>query len=161
MERCRVDKAETERELTAFKAKTELDTQRSDLSGHPQFQRVSLSRLSVHPSPELRRAVPLGAAFRTVLFLRFFCFVYFVDVRCVISLSFSGMIAPPPAPFPRTRTRELDGFFSDPLALSTALCCVVAWIGVEFQTPWYQSLLCSPCSVDTLIFQDLRSLLRF
>lgn len=33
-------KAEAERELTQLKASTELDTQRSDLSGHPQFQRV-------------------------------------------------------------------------------------------------------------------------
>lgn len=41
MERCRAEKAEAEKELTQFKASTELDTQRSDLSGHPQFQRVS------------------------------------------------------------------------------------------------------------------------
>lgn len=41
MERCRTEKAEAEKELTQLKASTELDTQRSDLSGHPQFQRVS------------------------------------------------------------------------------------------------------------------------
>ncbi|CAM9105718.1 unnamed protein product, partial [Laminaria digitata] len=41
VERCRAAKAEAERDLTNFKASTELDTQRSDLSGHPQFQRLT------------------------------------------------------------------------------------------------------------------------
>lgn len=41
MERSRAEKAEAERALTQLKASTELDPQRSDLSGHPQFQRVS------------------------------------------------------------------------------------------------------------------------
>lgn len=41
IERCRAAKAEAERDLTKFKASTELETQRSDLSGHPQFQRLS------------------------------------------------------------------------------------------------------------------------
>lgn len=41
MERSRAEKAESERALTQLKASTELDPKRSDLSGHPQFQRVS------------------------------------------------------------------------------------------------------------------------
>ena len=40
MERCRAEKSEAVKELTNFKARTALDPQRSDLSGHPQFQRV-------------------------------------------------------------------------------------------------------------------------
>lgn len=40
IERCRREKAETERQLTEMKATTPLDTKRVDLSGHPQFQRV-------------------------------------------------------------------------------------------------------------------------
>ncbi|CAM9532499.1 unnamed protein product [Ectocarpus sp. 12 AP-2014] len=41
MERWRTEKTEAERELTQFKASTELETKKADLSGHPQFQRLS------------------------------------------------------------------------------------------------------------------------
>lgn len=40
MDRCRAEKSEAVNELTSYKARTALDPQRSDLSGHPQFQRV-------------------------------------------------------------------------------------------------------------------------
>lgn len=42
-ERLRADKIEVEREVTRLKAATQLDPSKSDLSGHPQYQRVSAS----------------------------------------------------------------------------------------------------------------------
>lgn len=45
-ERVRLEKAEAERELTRVKSMTTLDPSKSDLSGHPQFQRVRLSPCS-------------------------------------------------------------------------------------------------------------------
>ncbi|CAM9257531.1 unnamed protein product [Ascophyllum nodosum] len=44
IERCRAEKEEAEIQVTEMKATTLLDTGRADLSGHPQFQRLS-SRL--------------------------------------------------------------------------------------------------------------------
>eukprot|EP00903_Cladosiphon_okamuranus_P010342 g9785.t1 len=41
MERCRAEKSEAVNDLTTFKARTALDPEKSDLSGHPVFQRLS------------------------------------------------------------------------------------------------------------------------